>query len=334
MKLVKKSSQAFSQNTLIVGDRELVSAEYQVLLKQLNALKNWLSQADSDVIPGLTYFKKLQNRQGVDNFSGLWLKTYSEPLVNELISQIVGQSAQHVKNKVAGYLTQEWVASVVKPYQNNIAPFYPFAESGSDVSMRAMSEYFAPDSSVNQFEQNVLAHFLASDGVRQMAIFNKNTVLALNNEVTSYIEQYLSLQKSLYGQAGNLQFPVTITPQLMSPKLRSLEISAGKAGLTYTHGPLIASAFSWPQDFANNELTIALTNLSNQRKVISYKGDWSIYRLIAAHRIHANSKLLKVDFDQDLYVEFIVDGVADSNSTLSPQLFQKLYVPTQLINTK
>lgn len=327
----EKIANAFSQNKLITGEREVISNEYQILVKQLIALKTWLAKADNDVIPGLTYFKQLQSETRFNEFSGLWLTSYSEPVVSQLIDTILSQSAAHIREKVTAYLQQAWLDSVKLPYQNTIAPFYPFNREGDDLSLSAMATYFGPQSAVNNFNDTVLRYFVSVGNAKQLAIFDKNSVITLNSDVERYINHYLALQKRLYGRNNELQVSVSLSAKSMSPGLAAFTLQTGEKILHYTHGPEIPQVFNWPKEFVDTNLVLTLSDLNNQKTQLKYQGSWGMYRLISEHQTNANSNLLRVPYNDKQGVNLAVKGINDKNNILSPHFFAQLEIPSTLL---
>lgn len=327
----EKVAHAFSQNTLIIAKREDISNEYQSLVKKLTELKKWLAKADNDVIPGLTYFKQLQSENRFDAFSGLWLGKYSEPVVADLIALVLAQSANHIEEKVSAYLQQAWQDSVIQPYNSTISPFYPFNKDGTDLSLTALRSYFAPDSSVNNFNDSILSHFLNVGNQKQLAIFDKDTVITLNSEVEQFMSQYIALQKRLYGRNNELQVAVTVSARNMSPELSAFTLQTGERSLHYTHGPEIPKTFSWPKEFTESNLTITLTDLNNQKQQLNYHGSWGIYRFISEHQASTSSELLRINFKNKQGVAIAIKGIDDNSSILNPLFFAELTIPATLL---
>ncbi|AIY65058.1 type VI secretion protein IcmF/TssM N-terminal domain-containing protein [Pseudoalteromonas piratica] len=327
----EKIAQAFSQNTLISGDREVISNEYQILVKQLSALKLWLAKADNDVIPGLTYFNQLSSETRFNDFSGLWLTNFSEPPVRQLIDMVLAQSAAHIQDKVTAYLQQAWLDAVKLPYQKNVAPYYPFNRQGNDLPLSEMATYFAPQSSVNTFNETVLRNFVSVGNAKQLAIFDKNSVITLNSDVERFIDQYLKLQKRLYGRNNELQVSVNLSAKSMSPELAAFMLQTGDSALHYTHGPEIPKTVNWPKEFADSKLTLTLSDLNNQKKQFEYQGVWGIYRLISEYQTSTNSNVLRIPYNDKQSVDIAVKGINDKNNILNPHFFAQLEIPSTLL---
>ncbi|KAF7772297.1 type VI secretion system protein ImpL [Pseudoalteromonas citrea] len=329
----EKIRQSFSQYQLLAGEQEAMRNEYQTFLGQLIALKAWMTNADDDVIPGLTYFKQIQKSSNFDAFSGLWLRPHSERLMQNLAALTVAKTTEHVKEKVQGYLQTHWQSAVVKPYSESIAPYYPFSLKGDDLNLNSLAGFFASDSSVTQFESDILSHFLLVDEQYQMAIFNRHTLISLDAEILQFFTQFKKMQRQLYGQANELQVQVSIKPQSLSPKLNSFTLKSADIDLLYTHGPLIEVNGVWPKDFSSEGLSVTLTDLNNQKQTHSYDGVWSLLRLIDKRKVSANKNTLMLPYQDEAGATLSINGVGDPQSLLNPLFYAQLTVPLRLVQS-
>ena len=327
----EKIRQSFSQYQLLAGEQEAMRNEYQAFLQQLIALKAWMTNADDDVIPGLTYFEQIQSNRNIDAFSGLWLKQYSERLMQSLAVLTVEKTTQHVREKVQGYLQTHWQSSVVKPYSDSIAPYYPFALQGEDLNLNSLASFFASDSSVSKFESEILSHFLLVDTQYQMAIFNRNAVISLQPEIVQFFTQFKKMRRQLYGQANELQAKVTIKPLSLSPQLNSFTLSSGDIELLYTHGPLIEVKGVWPKDFSTEQLTVTLVDLNNQKQMQSYEGVWGLLRLIDKHKVSVDKNTLMMPYQNEAGATLTINEVGNTQSLLNPLFYGQLTVPLRLV---
>ncbi|MBE0369632.1 type VI secretion protein IcmF/TssM N-terminal domain-containing protein [Pseudoalteromonas aurantia] len=323
----EKIQQSFSQYQLLIGEQATMRDEYQVFLQQLIALKKWMSQADDDVIPGLTYFNQIQQNSNFDAFSGLWLKPYSERLMQGLADLTVAQTTQHVRTKVQTYLQSRWQNSVLQPYNDSIAPYYPFAANGEDLSLNALALFFASDSSVSKFESEVLSRFLAVDEQYRMAIFNRKTVISLNDNVVTFFKLFKRMQRQLYGQGEQLQAKVTLQPLSLSPKLNSFTFNSGDTNMLYTHGPLVATSSMWPKDFSTERIQVTLLDLNNQPQIKEYRGVWGLLRLVSENQVASNKDTLMFAYQKEAGATVTIRGVDSIQSLLNPLFYSQLTVP-------
>ena len=158
--IATKINQAFDDNVLLSGSSKQVAAIHESLHKDLTALKSWLDKADNEVIPGKAYFDDVTKNKSYQSFANLWLNSYDQTLIDNLIIDIVNLTSVYVEQKVADYLNEQWQAQVAMPYNKQLAPFFPFADNNDSVSIRTLDKFFAADSSLAQFEQNVLNEFV------------------------------------------------------------------------------------------------------------------------------------------------------------------------------
>ncbi|MCG9759111.1 hypothetical protein L1D50_08315 [Pseudoalteromonas sp. Isolate6] len=326
-----KIRQAFSDSPILVQSAESLSKQYQAFVAQLKALKDWKTQADSTVIPGLSYFQQLQDPNNFKAFSGLWLTRYDEPLMAELVDLVLRETATHVKRKTSEYLQEKWQQDVVAPYRKNVAVYYPFNKSGEDLKLSALAAFFAPNSSISNFEEQILGQFVSVDGTLQFPVFGREAALSLSPEVTTFLSTYGKLQRELYGQDGNLKLNIVIAPKSMSAALSEFTLRVGERKLTYTHGPLVETQFTWPTDFTEQSLELVLTDLSNQKMTHTLEGVWSPMRLVERYQQQSRRDTVEVSNKQGAAVVLSMKGAGDEASLLNPEFFSRLFVPDTVL---
>ncbi|GEK08131.1 hypothetical protein EAG18_02105 [Pseudoalteromonas sp. J010] len=326
-----KIRQAFSSSPILVQSADVLAAEYQVFVAELKALKDWKAQADSTVFPGQTYFEQLNDPTNFKDFSGLWLSRYDEPLMAELVEQVLRETTTHVKRKVSEYLQQQWQQDVVTPYRNNVAAYYPFNKSGEDLKLSALAAFFAPNSAISDFDKQILAQFVTVGDVLELPVFGRQASLTIAPDVTQFLSTYRQLQQTLYGQDGNLKFTITVAPKAMSAALSEFLLRVGERKLSYTHGPLVETQFVWPENFSEQSLQLILTDLNNQKLTQTFEGVWSPMRLIERFQQHTGQDAIEISTQQGASVVFNIKGAGDNSSLLSPEFFARLSVPSTVL---
>ncbi|WP_448551188.1 type VI secretion protein IcmF/TssM N-terminal domain-containing protein [Thalassotalea montiporae] len=329
--IATKINQAFDDNLLLSGSTKQVDAIYQSIQKDLLALKEWLDKADNEVIPGKAYFEDVTNEKSYQAFANLWLNDYEQTLIDHLIDNIVAQSSRYVENKIVNFLNTQWQTQVVAPYQRELAPFFPFSDSEEAVNIRAIDKFFASDSALAKFEQSVLSQFVEVKGKQQLALFGRQHLLTLNNDISPFITGYKTMREQLYSGADKITTNITYTPISMAPELMSFTLSTADSALNYTHGPLIGKKTLWPTDYQDSAMTISMRDKNNKRQNTRFEGIWAPMQLLAKYQDGAASEVLTIPYPKTTGVKLKVNDADKASNIINPNFFRRLTIPSQLV---
>lgn len=332
--IATKINQAFDDNVLLSGSNKQIDAIYQSVQKDLLALKVWLDKADNEVIPGKAYFDDVTKVKSYQSFANLWLNEYDQTLIDHLIRDIVKLSSNYVENRIADYLNTQWQSQVVMPYESELAPFFPFADNEDAVSIRAIDKFFAVDSPLAKFEQDVLTHFVEVDGRHQLALFGKQHLMSLNSEIPAFINAYKSMREDLYNGADSITANITYTPISMAPELMSFTLTTTETALTFTHGPLIGKKTVWPKDYQDGSVKISMQDTNNKRVDKSFDGVWAPMQMLSEYSGDKPSEIFVIPFPETTGVRLKVNNADKQNSVINPEFFRRLTIPQQLVGKR
>jgi type VI secretion system protein ImpL len=180
-------------------------------------------------------------------------------------------------------LSNLWQESVSRPYAQELAGRYPFAESDLDANVLEVDEFFNPQTGVlASFVGQRLKPFLTIDQ-RQAAIWNGRG-LQLDG-VLAALAQARHIEEGLFGQGGVLRVAFELRPGLPEKSANAPAVSQLYADIhgqrdTYNMGVASWRSFEWP---AGAPLaSISVSTQSGQLAPVSFGGDWALFRLLDA----------------------------------------------------
>ena len=330
--IATKINQAFDDDILLSGTNKQVDAIYDALHKDLVSLKKWLDTADNEVIPGKAYFEDFTEKKSYQSFSNLWLNSYDQTLIDNLVLDIIETTSHYVENKVASYLNNQWNNQVFSPYQQELAPYFPFKQSKTSVEVRKIDKFFATDSALAQYEQNVLSQFVENNGQKQLALFNRQHIIKLDSSLTQFLNTYKTIREELYNGADKITVNITYTPVSMAPEMMSFSLATAKSSLNYTHGPLIGVKTSWPSDYQDSELTVTFVDSNNQKTTRTYQGIWAPMQFVAANTSGEPTDIVSIPYLETAGVKLKINNLHKPSNIINPAFFSRLNVPKQVVS--
>ena len=217
--------------------------------------------------------------------------------LNELISQVnnapmpikkwlaslVNNDWQLIINSASAYINQRWQNEVYQEYANNISNRYPVdKQAATAINIANFNAFFGPKGTLDHFIHTVLGPFINNQsGVLYLRQTNgltlglsQKTMQQLNRLRQIQLAYFLHNRKSAY-------LRLTIKPETLDEKMRSVSLAIGDKIIDYRHGPLISQNISWPLPSNNDISYVMITDFLHQQAEQSVQGPWSLFRLLS-----------------------------------------------------
>ncbi|MCL9783164.1 type VI secretion system membrane subunit TssM [Vibrio sp. S4M6] len=273
------------------------------LMKSITKAKTWLDKFYTSEEPEKLAFQTLSATLKVQNpISTLAKSASGQPtLVNTLLTDVTQQSNDMVMSLAHDYLNSSWNASVYKPYQQTIKPFYPFdKKSKVDASVADVKAFFGTEGILNKFYNTTLKNFsFESNKTPYLPGLLPNSGLALAPKLWTMLDKSKDIRKALFlSDPNNISIRFQMKAVDMSPSITEFSISTDKPIFTYRHGPTLWSQQSWQGESQLEDLLSV--DVSSQSKTIakeSYQGNWNWFRLIEPRVKDTTAQDTQVEFD-------------------------------------
>lgn len=227
---------------------------------------------------------------------------------------------QALLNDTSRYINNAWQTKVLNPYQRNLSCCYPVNKKASrEISLQALTDFFGPTGTLNQFFQNYLKTFVdpAQIPLQYLTAYGQTLKKA---EAT--LTQYEKLQgaSSLFFPK-NAQTPTvvfTITPLLLDGNSTSVTMQLGVTNIMYQHGPQASTTFAWPATDSTQQIVLSFTDFQGNTTRVVFSGVWAWFRLL-----NSATKYVVKDSDHVVFT-FNQNGHAASFEVSATNLVQLL----------
>jgi len=189
--------------------------------------------------------------------------------------------------KATSDLQQEWVTSVVRPYEKLIAGKFPFSATGSDAALADVAEFYHPDNGILwKFTNEKLSPYLRKTargwGARKWLGIGVN----FSQDFLQGLSEAQKVTDALYtnlDSAPNMTFYLQPDP---STDLREMQIESNGQHFRYRNGPQVWQRFDWPGDM--NQIGARVMGIADDGRAVGElraDGPWGLFHLLTLANI-------------------------------------------------
>ena len=202
--------------------------------------------------------------------------------VSAWFSVLAEDSWRLVLDDAYRYLNQRYQSELYSFYRKAVHKRYPFdAHSASDVALVDFREFFKAQGIAERFFETYMRPFVSGDPGRYRLRSIDGQSLPAS---TAYLDQMAALQvirQSFFAHNPNepeVQFK--LEPYTLDPSVSRAEFRFGHQVVEYRHGPIVPTAFSWPNDAQDGRSSLVLERAVGRPIGIEKNtGPWSLFRL-------------------------------------------------------
>ncbi|MEO9772681.1 type VI secretion system membrane subunit TssM [Roseibium sp.] len=227
---------------------------------------------------------RAQNPQS-DSFTALRAEAATKPEpVRALVMSIV--------NRTRGLLNKSAYLHINRTWQNEILPVctsimsgrYPFfQEADDDISLQDFTDLLGPAGVVDSFFTDFVSPFVNIRGRQLIEIENQGSNLGLAPDALAQLATAQTIRDAFFPKnASSPEAKFTIRPSLLDPGALKSTLKIDDSIITYRHGPVRATDFSWPSQADGSSAELSVTLLDNSTNVLKKTGTWAIFRLMTA----------------------------------------------------
>ena len=269
----------------LLDDESAASAELIPAFNALNELQQQLATLSRSNLPDLAAFDLAKARMGGqrDAFGQLLHTAQRLPQpVKGWLSGLSENSWSLVLEDAAHYANQRYKSEVYSPYLSAIHQRYPFnAHSSSDVALADFREFFKAQGVMDSFFETYLKPFVSreSDNYRLRSVEGQS--LPISRAILQQMSHAHQIRRSFF--AESLTKPLikfSLEPYSLDSSLSRAEFRFGDQVMEYRHGPIVATAFQWPNAAAEGLTSLLVEEQSGRQTGIQKNtGPWSLFRL-------------------------------------------------------
>ncbi|WP_421535022.1 type VI secretion system membrane subunit TssM [Pseudomonas marginalis] len=202
-------------------------------------------------------------------------------LIRPLLSDIVKVGKGWAREQQSVTFAKKWAQDLGPYCQRVVEQRYPFDRNAStDVPLEAFSQLFAPNGLLQTFA-----------GFYPRRHSDESTLLRPDNRAldADEIDPLVLLQFDRAKRIAKVFFPAAATearidfelsPVTMDEEIASFSLVVDDRELSYSHGPILPSLFTWPSQTLGTRLKAVVTLLDGRTVQQSQEGAWAWFRLL------------------------------------------------------
>ena len=207
------------------------------------------------------------------------------------VSVWLGGVATQISSVAGGATTsailQAWHASGERFCTQAAAARYPFSRrSGSEISVDDFSHLFGPGGVMDQFFKENLAPFVNTS--RHPWQFQVNSPQGVNSAFLSQFEHADAIKQAFFGTGSAASFHYDLSPDYLDPAANTMTLDVGGQTLTYGHGPVRPTTFTWPAPSSTGLRLDVEPEAAGG--VINLPGVWAPFRLIDSGSVYNRTR--------------------------------------------
>ncbi|MPQ71089.1 MULTISPECIES: type VI secretion system membrane subunit TssM [unclassified Pseudomonas] len=277
--------QRFEPLHRLLDDESAASAELIPTFNALNDLQQQLAALSRSNLPDLAAFDLAKARMGGQRDALSQLLHAAQRLPQPVKGWLSGLSADSwslVLEDAARYIDQRYKSEVYSPYLSAIHQRYPFnAHSSSDVALADFREFFKAQGVMEGFFETYLKPFVSreSDNYRLRSVEGHS--LPISRVILQQMSHAHQIRRSFFAERSTQPLiKFSLEPYSLDSSLSRAEFRFGDQVMEYRHGPIVPSAFEWPNTAAEGFTSLVVEELGGRQTGIQKNtGPWSLFRL-------------------------------------------------------
>ncbi|MBF8767753.1 type VI secretion system membrane subunit TssM [Pseudomonas sp. xss_4] len=208
-----------------------------------------------------------------------------EPL-NRHVKKLADESSHILLIEALRELERRWDADVYGFYSQRLAGRYPFnPASRVDASLEDFEAFFGPQGRLQKFREQYLKLFL-EDNLDALYSERRGGYL-VRTDVLAQLEAANRIRDAFFNNRGALGVQFAVEPLGLTPNRRSSVLGIEGQLVPYSHGPSSTVGLIWPNSLGDGtESRITLINSTGNSSSLTYRGPWSLFRLLGQARVN------------------------------------------------
>jgi type VI secretion system protein ImpL len=181
------------------------------------------------------------------------------------------------------HLNQRYQDEVYSFYGQALDKRYPFhAHSDSDVALEDFREFFKAQGIAERFFDSCLKPFVSGEPGRYRLRSVDGYSVPMSRAWLDQMSSVHAIRKSFFANAADQpQVQFKLEPYTLDPAVSRAEFRLGDQVAEYRHGPVLATAFTWPTEVDAGRTALVLDRMEGRPLGIEKNtGPWSLFRLL------------------------------------------------------
>lgn len=270
----------------LLDEQHNPGAELTQALRKLDELHLQLAALNRESSPQQAAFKLVKLRmEGQQPLLGhvrdaaarlpLPLKNWFEGIADDSWRLLLDQAYGHVN--------QRYQSEVYGFYAKAIQRRYPFhAQAASDVALDDFQAFFNSQGLMARFYEGYLRPFVSAEGGRYRLRGLDGRSLPLSRSLMGQLgKAHLIRQGFFADDQGQWAVRFTLAPYSLDQAVSRAVLRIADKQLEYRHGPIVATAFQWPDESDNGRSSLVLERgAARPLGIEKNSGAWSWFRLL------------------------------------------------------
>mgnify|MGYP000250608302 CR=1 FL=1 len=220
-----------------------------------------------------------------DSFTTLRAEAATKPEpVRTLVLSIVNRTWGLLNQATYVHMNRTWQSEVVPACTSIMASRYPFIpDSEDDISLQDFTDLLGPAGIVDTFFKDYISPFVNIRGRQIVETQTQGSNLGLSEASLAQIGTAQTIKNAFFpNDAPSPEAKFTIRPSLLDPNALKSTLKIDDVTITYRHGPVRATDFTWPSQADGSSAELSITLLDNSTDTVRKTGTWAIFRLLTA----------------------------------------------------
>ncbi|MGZ0717729.1 type VI secretion system membrane subunit TssM [Pseudomonas palleroniana] len=223
-------------------------------------------------------------------------------LIRPLLSDITKVGKGWVREQQSVTLAKKWAQDLGPYCQRVVEQRYPFDRNAStDVPLEAFNQLFAPNGLLQTF-----ARLYPRRHVDESTLLPPDDRSLDDDEIDPLVllqfDRAERIGKGFFpAAAGEARIEFELSPVTMDEEIASFSLVVDDRKLSYSHGPILPSLFTWPSQALGTRLKAVVTLLDGRTVQQSQEGAWAWFRLLDQGTLSAgpsvDTQWLTLSFD-------------------------------------
>lgn len=290
------------QHIDIAHTPQMFDVEVKQQFEQLNRLSG---QQIQDLHSSFVHLKKRQqqwhNNQGLDQGAFQWaferfqhakdddwtdqLADIAQALPQPLSDSVLRFSNQYrqlLLKASARYIQQQWRQQVYRPYQQQVAPYYPFnPEAGVDLDLADLKRFFGNDGVFVSFYQDYLRPFVNTEGSHwQLKTVNGDKLALTDADFSDAMQAFVIHRMFFDSDYSEPHVPFTLIPTALAPQTSEVDITINGQHMHLAQGEMAMQDFTWPGEQNESLTKVTFTAKQGGQSEETKSGVWGLFKLL------------------------------------------------------
>lgn len=220
---------------------------------------------------------------GGDALSDLSARAIRTPNpVQQILLDVSQMSWSLVMDEARRYVDDAYLQEVLPVCQTTVFRRYPmYRESAVDISLNDFSAVFGRDGTFQTFFDTYLVPFV-NEGRRGWTNVGLDGIsLNLSPVALEQLQRAHGIQRYFFASSGGAPvLAFDLRPEFLDPQAKGANLRIGDKRLDYRHEPPRSIPFVWPPDSGEELVSLAMTDLADNRTTVTEQGPWAFLRFL------------------------------------------------------